>query len=80
MATANIAKARGAAVRGRSAIRLHRGPMGELSIVHYRSGPYLEADGEPLMRLTPTRVRKIIGALMPFAEWTPNMYRSEDKP
>jgi len=41
------------------------------------NGPVLQCDEAFLLRLTPTRVRKIIRALMPYAEWTPGVYRSE---
>lgn len=44
-----------------------------VNLSHQSDGPYLQFDGV-WFKLTPTRVRKLVAALMPYAEWTPDLY------
>ena len=50
-----------------------------LRIEHYTNGPHLEG-GVFSYKITPSRIRKIIQKLMPYAEWTPEIYRPKEEP
>lgn len=46
----------------------------KLTIQRYANGPHLDLNGNTICKLTVSRARKIVAALMPYTEWTPDLY------